>query len=161
MTLTADEIRRANERAEVILEEDIGRGYQMYFQPGKGEDRLSVNIRGFGAELAAARVTGLELDWSYLASSYRRSEKRPDLGLRTEVRNAKSADGRLWASRYDHIENVFLLVTGSMPTFTVRGWIEGHELLVPENHLSPPEVRYAGWFMRPEDLNPFPLPEDA
>lgn len=132
----------------------------MYFDPG-GEDRLSVNIRGFGAELAASYASGLAVNWDYLPSHYRRARKPPDLGRRTEVRNARSHRGRLWASKHDPISRVFLLVTGIMPSFRVRGWLEGAELKVPERHLEPPAVRYEGYFAEPDELNPLPLPEDA
>lgn len=161
ITLIPREIERAGKRASKIVTEDISRGYRQYFDPGTGESRMDINIRGFGAELAGRRATNLELHWNYLPRSYRRRDKAADLGQRTEVRNARRAHGRLFANDHDPIDRVFLLVTGSMPTFDVRGWIEGVDLMVPEHWFEPPDVRYAGFFVDAADLNPLPLPEDA
>jgi hypothetical protein len=133
----------------------------MYFDPGGGEDRMDVNVRGFAAELAAHRVTGAVLNWDYLPEDYRRKDKPPDLGRRTEVRNAKSHQGRLWASKADPATNVFLLVTGTVPTFRIRGWVEGSDLKIADRREMPPAVRYPGFFIDALDLNPLPLPEDA
>jgi len=161
ITLTDDEIDRAERRANMIMKADVSRGWTMYFQPGGGETRLDVNIRGCGAELAASRATGLKIDWSYLPATYRRRDKRPDMGKRTEVRNARKSPGLLWASETDPVSRVFLLVTGMMPTFQVHGWLEGTDLMEPLNWRDKPRVRYPGYFADSIDLNCLPLPPDA
>lgn len=161
VTLTPDEVKAAEDRARRIVAADDKAGWKTRFTPGGGETQFDVHARGAGAELAARNATGLELHWDMLPPNYRRKNKPHDLGQRTEVRNAKSDYGRLPAHPDEPKKWVFLLVTGGLPVFSVRGWLEGVDLMVPQRWLEPPEVRYADYFADVGDVNPLPLPEDA
>lgn len=161
IVLSDDELGRATDRAEHIVDTDVGRGWSMKFDPG-GETRLEVNVRGFAAELAAHRATGLPLHWGLLDKGYRRREKVPDLGTRTEVRNARRHDGRLVAHPGERKDWLYLLVVGSGHAYIVVGFMEGRDLMVPERWKEPPRVRYEGYFASQESLRPLAeLPGDA
>ena len=160
--LSDDEYERARKRAEDIVRIDEERGWSMYFTPGGGETRLDVNVRGFGAELAAHRATGLPLNWSYLGRRYKKSQKPPDLGARTEVRNARRRDGLLVAHKGEKPERLYLLVVGEGRRYVVCGWMEGADLMVPARWREPPVVRHEGYFAGQAALRPVAeIPEDA
>jgi len=152
-TLTPAEIVRVRQRAEEIMRIDHERGWSMKHEPPPGETELDVKIRGYAAELVAAKVTGLSLNWDYLPKDYVRAKKRPDIGRRTEVRNTKVLRSYPGEAK----SFVYLWVTGRVPTFTVTGWIEGVDLMVPENE----NLTWGGYDIGPGGLNPLPLPEDA
>ena len=137
-------------------------GYSMKFQPAGGETVHQVNHRGYAAELCGSAATGLGLRWEILKRGYRRRDKRPDLGARTDVRNARKPDGRLWTDG-DRVDWVYLSVVGPVAprTFLVKGWLEGRELMVPERWEVPPKVLYPAWFADQRELHPLPMPEDA
>jgi len=147
--------------AKKVVEMDIAAGLKMYFSPGGGESRLDVNIRGYGAEFAASKWTGLP--WNHRLfnpRTYRRDQKTHDIGRRVEVKNAIHQNGRLACSS-DDPERVHLLLVGDMPRFRICGWMEGIDLHVPGRRQEPPAVRYAAYFARQADLKPMPLPDDA
>lgn len=158
--LTDDELSKATARAEHIVSVDTGRGWQVKFNTGS-ETRLDINVRGFAAEIAAARATGLRLNWGLLGDTYRRRDKPPDIGRRTEVRNAVRSNGLLWADPRERRDWTYLLVTGSRRRFVVAGWVEGRELMQTCNWREPPIVRYAGFFLPQSELRPLPMPDDA
>jgi hypothetical protein len=159
--LTPGECEIARDRALRVVHVDTKAGWQMKFDPG-GETRLGVNERGFGAEIAAARATGLPWNDAYLDTAhYKRSDKPPDIGRRTEVRNALRGDGRLVSHKPERTDWVYLLVTGALPIFRVVGWLEGRDLRVPDRWREPPAVKYPGYFASQHELNPLPVPGDA
>lgn len=160
-TLTAAEMQEARQRAERIVADDTRAGWKMKFDPGSGEDRLAVNVRGFAAEIAAARVTGLHWNDEFLADGYAGTDKRPDLGRRTEVRNALRANGRLFSYQNDRDEWDYLLVTGAGPEFVVAGWMPGAELRRADHWREPPEVRLAAYAVEQRQLRPLPTGEQA
>jgi hypothetical protein len=158
--LSDEEVAMAHARAESIVATDSERGWRMKFNP-RGESRLQVNERGFAAELAASRATGLKLNWTKLGKGYRSRDKLPDIGERVEVRNARRGNGRLVAHPGERKDWAYLLVTGEGRTFVVVGWMEGRALIVPARWEEPPKVQYNGYFAAQHDLHPLPLPADA
>lgn len=160
ITLTEEEVATAVARAALVVADDTAAGWQVKFDTGD-ETRLGINERGFGAELAAARATGLVWNDAYLPDNYQRKDKPPDIGRRVEVRNAIKPTGCLWADKRERRDWVYLLVTGSLPTYTVVGWLEGRDLMRPDRWREPPAVRYPGYFADQPSLRPLPLPEDA
>jgi hypothetical protein len=159
-TLTDDEVMLAVDKAVAIVGMDVARGWQMYFDPGTGESRLDVNIRGFAAEIAAARMTGLPLNEGVLTATYRRSQKPADIGRRVEVRS--SLGPFLYGYRNDPITRCMALVTGDrFGPFEFQGWIEARDLQRPEHWKQPPQVRYAAWVVPANRLQPLPLPADV
>ena len=157
ITLTDLEIERAKSRARTVMRDDHEWGFGMRHAPPKGETEFDVKARGFGAELAAHRVTGLELHWEMLTRTYKRKNKPPDLGKRTEVRNSAKQQGPLKAHDTDPTGRIFLLVTGTLPVFDVRGWLEGADLMADDNWFEP----WKDWLAHAADLNALPLPDDA
>jgi hypothetical protein len=161
VVLTEEEVGRATARATLIVRTNQARGWRMMFTPVGKETPVDVGARGYGAELAAARATGLPLNWELLGDEYRRRDKAPDLGRRVEVRNARRASGLLAGHPGERRDWVYLLVVGTLPTFTVVGWLEGAELFVPTRWREPPAIPFAGYFAEQRELRPLPLPGDA
>ena len=83
-------------------------------------DPWAIDIEAACAERAAAKATGCywnqEVDPDYPG----------DVGV-WQVRHTPRADGCLILHERDSDESVFILVTGTMPTYRVCGWITAHE----------------------------------
>jgi hypothetical protein len=160
--LDEDERDMIEARAKIVVEEDIAAGYKMKFDSPTGETRLEINIRGFGAELAASKATGLRWNHELLDTKTYAGDKPADIGRRVEVKNALSQSGRLPGFKGEPIERVYLLVVGDMPRFRVVGWMEGVDLHRPERWVEPKgRIKYAAFFAAQGDLRRLPLPSDA
>lgn len=83
---------------------------------GRG-DAWGLNIEGAAAEYAAAKA--LNVCWSFAPGP----GYDGDIGHGFEVRSTPREDGRLILHESDPDDRPFLLVTGQIPTFTIRGWI--------------------------------------
>jgi hypothetical protein len=160
VTLSPEELAAAQSRAARVVRMDTRAGWRVKFDTGH-ETRLGINERGFGAEIAASRATGLAWNDAYLNTSTYRGNKPPDIGARVEVRNALSRVGELWCRSDERRDFVYLLVTGGLPSFRVVGWLEGDDLKVHSRWRTPPAVKYAGYFASQADLHTLPLPVDA
>jgi hypothetical protein len=79
------------------------------------------DIEGAMCELAAARI--LDLPWEETVELDR--VKGDVAGM--QVRSTDREDGCLILYKDDDPEDIFLLVTHSIPVFTLRGWLMGHE----------------------------------
>ncbi len=133
----------------------------MYFDPGGGESRLDVNVRGFAAEIAAARATGLPLNEELLdVTTYRREDKPSDIGRRTEVRSTRSPMGPLYVYEGDPVrDRLALLVTGARRVFTIVGWISMRDAKDKNRWCT--DLRYPAFVTEQYDLRPLPMPEDG
>lgn len=107
-----------------------------------------VNRDGFGAELAVARW--LDLEW------HRGNRRKTDVGDDIEVRNVRRADGLLALYTYDHASRRFVLVTGSFPSYTIRGWLPGKDAMT-ERYWHPKGAVVAGYAL---DVARFLVPQD-
>jgi hypothetical protein len=157
ITLTAFDMSAAEAHSQAVIASAKQEGYAHKFQP---EDELAVNTMGYAAETAAARATGLSGPHrEVLHKGYRHDEKRPDIGTRTDVKATPHHDGHLVLHKGDKREFVFLLVTGKGPEFTVVGWMEGRDAMVPRYWRT--SGRLAAWWVPQSSLHPLPLPTDA
>jgi hypothetical protein len=164
VTLTPDEVEEVTDHARAVVGHARSIKVAMRWAEER-ESEVDLNARGFGAELAAAKATGLRWHKHLWVKGQRR--KLPDLGRRTEVRNVASAGGQLRAfppkgrKAGDPVEWCYLLVIGRLPTYRVVGWMEGSELIVR------PRLRTlkAGWeasyYADQGELHPLPMPSDA
>jgi hypothetical protein len=146
------------ERVRRLAEKTSVRGWTGRFEP-RGETRLDVDMRGFGAELAAARALGLK--WS--ATVYSRSKARskpPDLGEAIEVKHSKWSDGPLYVYPNEPRDRIHVLVIGRIPEYRIAGWIRAGDARRPEFWHEPPEVRAAAWAVPQEALAGLPVPAD-
>jgi len=125
----------------------------MTHAPPKGETEFDVKLRGFAAERAASKATGLPLN--RVLGTHR--PKLHDIGRRVEVKNVRYPNGRLRAWPKDVRSYVFLLVTGNGPEFRLVGWLEGVDLIRGRNRDKDADSCSVGQGA----LHPLPLPADA
>jgi hypothetical protein len=157
---TDSEMDHARQLAERIVGDDVARGWKMYFQPGRGEDRMAVNVRGFLAEMIAARLTGLPRNENLLGAHYRRSSKPQDIGRSVEVRNQRNHKGPLYVYKTDPAHHLALLVTGSgRGPYVLRGWIP--VAIAQDGRFHDESLKYPAFAVPQADLTPMPLPPDA
>lgn len=113
-----------------------------------GQASWDTDIEGAGAELAFAKWAG----WYWDAGV--RTFKQPDVGL-IQVRSTKLSAGRLILRPNDPRHEVYVLVTGEMPTLTLRGWLYGWEAMRPE-FVAAPNGQPPCWMVPQPDLHPMP-----
>lgn len=88
-------------------------------------DGWGSHIEGAGGEMAVAKA--LNRYWDGSVNTFR----APDLpGM--QVRTRSRHDFELLVRPNDSRDEVFVLVTGQMPNYTVHGWIRGHEAMRDE-----------------------------
>lgn len=78
------------------------------------------NIEGACGELAAAKALGRYWDGSV------ETWKRPDIGD-LQIRTRSQSHYGLLVRPDDDDDDIFVLVTGKCPEFTVRGWLHGRD----------------------------------
>lgn len=89
---------------------------------------LATNIDGSGAEMVVAKL----LDKFWMAGVNKWGEHDVSIQLKVEVRQTLHAHGHLVLYQKDPPERPYVLVTGTMPTYTVRGWKWGYEAKLPK-----------------------------
>lgn len=155
-TLTPEELDEVATFTREVIDYNTKKGYKDNWKIG-AEDDWHLKFRGFAAEKAASRLTGLTWNKTRFGSGYR--ELKPaDIGRRVEVRNVKRDDGRLAYKRKDTPGLVYLLLVGEPPTFRAAGWLEGTVMArLPIDN----DVPYPARFAQQDVLHSLPLPEDA
>jgi hypothetical protein len=113
-----------------------------------GEDGWTVHIEGAAGELAVAKV--LDRYWSGSVNTY---HDEGDVGQRLEVRTRSRHHYELLVRPGDPPDSAYVLVTGRVPWFVVRGWVFGHEAMRPE-WLRVHGDRPAAYFVPHEELSP-------
>ena len=112
---------------------------------GNGRDNHAVGAAGEMAFCYATYRT-----WSKSVNTFKRE---PDVAPDIDVRTRRSHDHDLFVRPGDVISRKFALVTGVMPTFCVRGWIQGEDAKRDEwrqNYGGRPTA----WFVPQEFLHP-------
>ena len=112
------------------------------------------HVEGAAAEYAAAKFVGIHWE-PYVVQPHEKFKRVPDVGP-FQVRNAEKHHYRLTLrrGRDEQKEDVpFILVTGTIPSFRVRGWLYGREVMV-EKYWSDPNGRGLAWWAPVEDLRP-------
>lgn len=86
-----------------------------------GEDGWTVHIEGAGGELAVAKVLGIYPVFGL------NTFHAADLARNIQVRTRSRDDYDLLVRPNDADDAIFVLVTGRIPNFEVRGWILGRD----------------------------------
>lgn len=107
-----------------------------------------VAIESCGSEFAVARYTGLF--WHSL-SKYPHSLPG-DVG-HLQVRHTQHEDGHMIVHDRDKDHDPFILVTGSIPKLTLRGWLYGKDCKKPEYYRTE-GVRHPAYFVPQSELKP-------
>jgi len=91
---------------------------------GSPVDAWEVDIEGAAAEFAVSKALGLP--WRYEVVDDL-SDTPVDVGDNVQVRWTKYDNGHLTIYPRDRNSDIFVLVTGRIPDFSLRGWIDGVE----------------------------------
>ena len=105
-----------------------------------GENGWTVHIEGAGGEMAFAKSA--DLYWNGSVNTYKVGG---DVGL-IQVRTRSKHDYDLIVRHDDRDEDIFVLVTGKMPNYQIRGWIQGGEAKQDE-WVKTHGGRPAAWFV--------------
>lgn len=122
VTLTAHEMLLAGTvglRRRLASMESRGGKFEQNLVYHKGTDTWDMDILSAMAEMAVAKA--LNVYWDGSVNTF----KMPDLQGNIQVRHTKVKDGRLIVRPSDQDDDIFVLVTGTAPTFTVVGKIDG------------------------------------
>lgn len=87
---------------------------------------FEIHIAGALGELACAKA--LNIYWPGGVDTF----KAADLGANLQVRTRPKPELDLIVRDDDKDEDVFILVTGTLPKYTVRGWIGGADAKQPQ-----------------------------
>lgn len=113
------------------------------FEPGYFDE----SIEGSAGEVAVAKY--LNCYWDYSVNTW----QDPDLAGFIQVRTRSKFWHDLNVRWKDAEHEVFVLVTGRMPTYCLRGWAYGHEAKRDE-YLKNPGGFHPAFFMPQKDLRP-------
>ena len=98
---------------------------------------LDMNKNGFGAELSFCRMSNLPFDDS--TKEEENHFRKPDCilpnGWSVDVKNTTYTSGSLitWIGKEVAGANIYVLMVGSFPTFTFKGWATSEMLIKKEN----------------------------
>jgi hypothetical protein len=118
-------IRLGHEDAEWVIRVGIQRARNARSRgrpepDGTPRDAEQTDINSAGAERAFAAFLGVE--WEPLVDASDRGRRSRDVGG-YEVRYTPRVDGRLIIKTRDDDDAPFVLVTGRVPVYIVRGWL--------------------------------------
>jgi hypothetical protein len=82
-------------------------------------------IEDIGAEIAASLILGVPFSKALGADS------RGDICDGVQIRFTEHVGGVLFFYDWDKPDHQFILATGDFPTYTLRGWLWGHECKQP------------------------------
>lgn len=128
------------------------RGDHAYEHP---EVEWKAHIEGYAAEYAAAKFVGIFKE-PFVVQPFEKFKRVADVGP-FQVRGAARHDYRLTLrpGRDETKRNIpWILVTGIIPNFRVRGWLYGREVMVDENWEDPGNKGQFAWWAKVEDLRP-------
>jgi hypothetical protein len=155
VTLTGMEIWLAKQCATMRHSESIASGRKdAHGFDGSVKDGWLAHYNGAGGEIASART--MNRFWVPNVNRF----KAPDLEPNIQVKTRSRDDYDLLIRPDDNPAHVFVLVTGSVPHFTVHGWIEGRDGMRDEwkkEHGGRP----AAWFVPQRALWPISVLSEA
>lgn len=122
-----------------------GYGEKHGADPDKSWDN---NVEGAAGELAFAKA--FNLYWNFSVNTFKRGGDVGDIQVRTACR----PDGDLIIRADDPRERLFVLVTGRIPTFIIRGWKYAWEVKGVDKYLKNPGNREPAWFLPQSELYP-------
>lgn len=114
------------------------------------DDGWTIHIEGAAGELAVAKAMGRY--WHAPVGTFRRGG---DVGP-IQVRTRSDPTYQLLIRPGDRDSDVFVLVTGIAPNFTVHGWIRARDAKRPE-WLHPHGGRPPAYFVPQDALHPLPV----
>ena len=110
-------------------------------------DGWGVDIEGAAGEMAVAKF----FDQYYVPTLNTFKSMRDSCGC--EIRTTKKHSNRLIVREKDDDSHIYILVTGQIPTFRIRGWMYGREAK-QEKWVEGPNGRSPAWFIPSEELRP-------
>lgn len=113
-------------------------------------ERVEEELVGACGEIAFCKSLG-----RYWAPTVNTFHVTADVGTKTEIRSTRHDNGGLIVRDNDDPARCYVLVTGSPPRMTVRGWAWGHEVAQDRYRWNPGGHREA-WRMPQTDLHPMP-----
>jgi len=139
----------ADMAAQVGLRRHIESIYKgRYDHLNNGSTGWNEDIEGAAAELAVAKLYGVYWDGSV------NTFKKSDISFKVQVRSTHLREGKLIVRDKDPDNDVYVLVTGQIPTFKVQGGMAGHQAKQKEYLFNPPGVRQSkpAYFVPIKDL---------
>jgi hypothetical protein len=119
---------------------------------GTGKD-WHIHIEGACGEMAASKALGIHNPQSI------NNFTGPDLGSAIQVRTRSQDHYDLIVRPGDNPEEVYVLVTGTAPEYTVRGWIKGQDAQ-QDKWINDHGGHGSAWFVPQSALSPIEqLPE--
>ena len=152
---TSDGVRIRLERYECILAAEVGMRRhlaalwdQRADRHGFTGDGWGIHIEGAAGEMAFAKSS--DMYWSGSVNTFNGGG---DVGHNIQVRTRSSHDFDLIIRSGDSDDSVFVLVTGAIPDFWVRGWLWGREGKI-DRYLQNHGGRPPAWFVPSRNLRP-------
>lgn len=145
--LTLPEFLNAAITAAMRQHESVSSGRKDNHGLSKDKGGINLHFEGASGEIAAAKALGVYF------SSHVGSFKDADLGEITQVRTRSEHHWELIVRKNDNPDHVFVLVTGTSPSFYVRGWMKGQEAK-DRKYLANHGGREPAYFIPTEDLHP-------
>lgn len=112
----------------------------------KRDSAIGIHIEGACGEIAVAKAVG-----RYFSGSFN-TFKAADLGENVQVRTRSSHDYELIVRNDDNPNHVYVLVTGTAPTYCIRGWAYARDVMKPD-YLANHGGRHEAYFVPPNALN--------
>jgi hypothetical protein len=113
-------------------------------------DQLCANVQGAIGEIVVAKARNL-----YFMPTVN-TFKGADIGVNVQVRLRTKHEWQMIVRDDDDPEHIFVHVTGTGPTYCIRGWAYAKDVMKPEyrqNYGNGVE----SWFVPEEALNPFQI----
>lgn len=149
VTLEKAEVLQATIVAVERVMESIAKGHQ-HKPPLKPDDNvLAMNIEGACGELAYAKARGV-----YYVPKVN-TFKEADFGKKVQIRTRTDHSYDLLIRDNDDPEHFYVLVTGSLPTYRVVGWIKGSDAMAQPEWRKNWGGRGEAWFVPQSALKPF------
>ena len=152
------------EKAEVLqativaverMMESIAKGLE-HKPPMKQEDNaLAYNIEGACGELAYAKARGIYYEPRV------NTFKAPDFGSNVQIRTRSDHNYDLLIRDNDKPDHYYVLVTGTLPTYRIVGYILGADAMAQPAWRKNWGGRGEAWFVPQKALTPFPSKEKA
>lgn len=117
---------------------------------GYGDNKWDMDIEGAASEMVVAKY--LELYWDGSINSF----KGGDVG-RLQIRSARPHDYKLIVRNNDSNTDLFVLVTGSSPTYRIHGYTNGKQAKQAK-WWKVPGGKPGAYFVPQEELKPLKPP---
>lgn len=117
-----------------------------WHSPKHNDTKWDMDIEGAGAELAYCKFTNVY--WTGSIGTFHKA----DVGNDIQIRHTTLQDGRLIVRSEDNPNHNYVLVIGSMPNYTIVGWIKGVDAIKNE-FICNPNNKGKAYFVPQNKLN--------